>query len=76
MQTVNSRNARTQFSALLDTAATEPVEITRAGGKTSAVLMSRQDYDEYQALKRAQLEAEIDFIIDRHAHTFDALADR
>ncbi|EJG5414301.1 type II toxin-antitoxin system Phd/YefM family antitoxin [Salmonella enterica] len=73
MQSINSRKARDTFSATLEQAIIEPLEVTRTGGKESVVMLSKR---EYEAMKRAQLEAEMDFILERHEHTFTALADR
>lgn len=72
MQSINSRKAREAFSATLEQAIAEPLEITRTGGKESVVMLSKR---EFEAMKRAQLESEMDIILKRHGDTFTALAD-
>ncbi|MDJ0021704.1 MULTISPECIES: type II toxin-antitoxin system Phd/YefM family antitoxin [Pantoea] len=73
MNTVNSRAARDTWAATLDAALVEPIEVTRNGGKESVVMLSKS---EFESLKRIQLEKDMDYILDRHANTFKALADR
>ncbi|HDS4345650.1 TPA: type II toxin-antitoxin system Phd/YefM family antitoxin [Enterobacter hormaechei subsp. steigerwaltii] len=70
MQTVTSAELRNTLAAVMDEA--EPVLITRRGAE-SKVLISEA---EYRALKEAKFNAEFDFLLNRHAHTFAALADR
>ncbi|MEK9496761.1 type II toxin-antitoxin system Phd/YefM family antitoxin [Photorhabdus sp. P32] len=73
MRTYTSTQARTNISALLDTAVNgEPVEITRRNG-SAAVVISKAEYENY---RNAKLDAEFDHIMQRHGHTVEALTDR
>ncbi|WP_413732770.1 type II toxin-antitoxin system prevent-host-death family antitoxin [Sodalis sp. RH20] len=69
MQTYTSA----KISTVLDTALKgEPVEITRRDG-SAAILISKAEFDAYQ---NAKLDAEFDALMQRHAHTVQALTDR
>lgn len=70
MQTVTSAHLRDNLASVLDTR--EPVEITRRGHDPKVLI----SMDEYKALKKAQFDAEFDFITGRIAGTLKALADR
>ncbi|EHT8816915.1 type II toxin-antitoxin system Phd/YefM family antitoxin [Salmonella enterica] len=72
MQTITSSKARTEFKSTFEAATAAPVEVVRRDGETVVMLSKR----EYLELKKASLDAEIDYLIDRHAHTLKALADR
>ncbi|MGM3162973.1 type II toxin-antitoxin system Phd/YefM family antitoxin [Dickeya undicola] len=73
MKTYTITEARQNIATVIDTAASgEPVEITRRNG-TSAVLIPKAEFEAYQ---NARLDAEFDFIMQRHGHTVKALADR
>ena len=50
----------------------EPIEITRRDG-TSNVLISKAEYETFM---NAKLDAEFDFIMQRHGRTVKALTDR
>jgi prevent-host-death family protein len=56
---VAALDAKNRFGELLDAAQREPVTIEKHG-KPVAVVMSRAEYDELQAMKLAALRAEID----------------
>jgi len=57
----------------MDAAASgEPIEITRRDG-TSNVLISKAEYETFM---NAKLDAEFDFIMQRHGRTVKALTDR
>ncbi|MGM3190176.1 type II toxin-antitoxin system Phd/YefM family antitoxin [Dickeya dadantii subsp. dieffenbachiae] len=73
MKTYTITEARQNIATVIDTAASgEPVEIKRRDG-TSAVLIPKAEFEAYQ---KARLDAEFDFIMQRHGHTLKALADR
>lgn len=68
-----SSQARANIAAVLDSAiGGEPVEITRRDGGV-AVVISKAEFDEF---KNAKLDAEFDFIMQRHGKTIKALTDR
>lgn len=73
MKTINSEAMREAFAPTLDAATAEPIEITRTAGSESIVMLAKSRYD---ALMRSELDADMDFILERHAATFEALADR
>ncbi|CDL79423.1 MULTISPECIES: type II toxin-antitoxin system Phd/YefM family antitoxin [Xenorhabdus] len=73
MRTYTSTQARANIAEVLDTAAHgEPVEITRRDG-SSAVVISKAEFDAWQ---NAKLDAEFDSIMQRHGHTIEALTNR
>ena len=58
MRSMAALEAKTRFGELLDAAQREPVTIEKHG-RPVAVMMSTDDYRELQALKLANLRAEI-----------------
>ncbi|ADI78281.1 MULTISPECIES: type II toxin-antitoxin system Phd/YefM family antitoxin [Pantoea] len=73
MRSYTTTEARQNIAEVMDTAtAGEPVEITRRDG-SSAVLISRDDFNAWQ---EAKLDAEFADIMGRHSRTVKALADR
>jgi len=58
MKTIPSTEAKTNFGMLLDTAQREPVRVSRQG-RSVAVMMSMQEYEEYEALKFERLQQDI-----------------
>ena len=73
MMTYTSTQARANISAVLDAATSgEPVEIIRRDG-SAAVVISKADFEAYQ---KSKLDAEFDFIMQRHGRTVEALTDR
>jgi prevent-host-death family protein len=58
MQTISAHEAKARFGQLLDAARTEPVTIEKHG-RPVAVLVSKQEYDDIQEVKLAQLRAEV-----------------
>lgn len=71
MKTIDSSAANAAWDATFDTALNEPVEITRKG--ESVVMVSGRLYE---ALQQALLEKDMAYLLERHAGTFKALADR
>lgn len=59
MQNVSAHDAKTRFGQLLDTARREPVVIERHG-RAVAVVLSKEEYDELNAIKLQHLRTEID----------------
>lgn len=73
MRTYTTSQARQNIAEVMEVAtAGEPVEITRRDG-SSAVLISRDDFNMWQ---KAKLDAEFAEIMGRHGRTIKALADR
>jgi len=73
MRSYSTSEARQNIAAVMDAAASgEPVEITRRDG-TANVLISKAEYEEFL---NAKLDAEFDFMMQRHGHTVKALSDR
>lgn len=58
MQSLSAHEAKARFGQLLDTARREPIVIERHG-RAVAVVLSKEDYDELNAIKLQQLQAEI-----------------
>ena len=58
MQTISAHEAKARFGQLLEAARTEPVTIEKHG-RPVAVLVSKQEYDDNQTAKLAQLRAEV-----------------
>ena len=58
MKTIPSTEAKTNFGMLLDTAQREPVRVSKQG-RSVAVMMSIQDYEEYEELKLLRLKSDI-----------------
>ncbi len=59
MKTMSANEAKKHFGELLDTARREPVTVEKHG-RPVAVMMSAEDYDEYQKAKLDRLRAEVD----------------
>jgi prevent-host-death family protein len=59
MQYVSAHDAQARFDQLLDEAWREPVVIERHG-RAVAVVVSKDEYDELNAIKLRQLRTEID----------------
>jgi prevent-host-death family protein len=58
MRSIGALEAKNRFGELLDTARREPVTIEKHG-RPVAVMLSTEDYHEFEALKLAQLRGEI-----------------
>jgi prevent-host-death family protein len=58
MKTIPSTEAKTNFGKLLDTAQREPVRVSKQG-RSVAVMMSMQEYEEYESLKFERLRQDI-----------------
>ena len=58
MHSVSAHDAKTRFGQLLDTARREPVVIERHG-RAVAVVLSKEDFDELNAMKLERLRTEI-----------------
>ncbi|NEX23186.1 type II toxin-antitoxin system Phd/YefM family antitoxin [Thiorhodococcus mannitoliphagus] len=58
MQSLSAHDAKARFGHLLDTARREPVVIERHG-RAVAVVISKEEYDELNAIKLQQLRAEM-----------------
>lgn len=58
MQNISAHDAKARFGQLLDTARREPVVIERHG-RAVAVVLSKEDFDELNAIKLKQLRTEI-----------------
>ncbi len=73
MRTMNYSEVRQNLASALETAATgTPVTITRRGHK-SAVIISAEEFERYQA---AKLDAEFDAIMSVHGNEIRELADK
>ena len=73
MHTMNYSEVRQNLAAALETASSgTPVTITRRGHK-SAVIISAEEFERYQA---AKLDAEFDAIMAVHGNEIRALADK
>jgi prevent-host-death family protein len=58
MQNISAHDAKARFGQLLDTARREPLVIERHG-RAVAVVLSKEEYDELNAIKLQHLRAEI-----------------
>lgn len=58
MQTMSANDAKARFGQMLDAARREPVTIEKHG-RAVAVVMSKEDYDEIEAMKLERLRAEV-----------------
>ena len=58
MQNMSAHDAKARFGQLLDTARFEPVTINKHG-RAVAVVMSKEEFDSFEALKLEKLRAEI-----------------
>lgn len=63
MKTIPSTEAKTNFGMLLDTAQREPVRVSKQG-RSVAVMMSMQEYKEYEELKFERLRQDIQLGLD------------
>ncbi|QMI03559.1 type II toxin-antitoxin system Phd/YefM family antitoxin [Citrobacter sp. RHB25-C09] len=73
MRTMNYSEARQNLASALESASTgTPVTITRRGHK-SAVIISAEEFERYQA---AKLDAEFDAIMGIHGSEIRELADK
>jgi len=64
MKTMPAGEAKNKFGVLMDTAQREAVAISKKG-RTAAVVLPVQEYEEYQALKLERLRREIKIGIDQ-----------
>ena len=64
MKTMPAGKAKNQFGVLMDTAQREAVAISKKG-RTAAIVLPVQEYEEYQALKLERLRREIKIGIDQ-----------
>ncbi|MDJ0023629.1 hypothetical protein QM543_10065 [Pantoea eucrina] len=71
MKIINSSSAHAAWNATIDTALNEPVKITRQG--ESVVMVSGSLYE---ALQQLLLEKDMEYLLERYAGIFKALADR
>ncbi|HBS27304.1 MAG TPA: prevent-host-death family protein [Gammaproteobacteria bacterium] len=58
MQSISANDAKARFGQLLDASRREPVTIEKHG-RAVAVVMSKEDYDEIQAMKLERLRSEV-----------------
>jgi len=58
MQTMSAHEAKARFGQLLDAARAEPVTIEKHG-RPVVVLVSKEEFDDLQAIKLQQLRAEV-----------------
>lgn len=58
MPTMSANDAKARFGQMLDVARREPVTIEKHG-RAVAVVISKEDYDEMEAMKLERLRAEI-----------------
>ena len=58
MQSMSAHDAKARFGQLLDTARREPVTIEKHG-RAVAVVMSKEDFDDIEAMKLERLRAEV-----------------
>ena len=64
MKEIPAAQAKTNFGALIDSAQREPATISR-NGRPVAVVMSVQEFEEYQALKLDRLRREVQIGLDQ-----------
>lgn len=64
MKQIPAAQAKTNFGALIDSAQREPAMISR-NGRPVAVVMSVQEFEEYQALKLDRLRREVQIGLDQ-----------
>jgi prevent-host-death family protein len=64
MKTMPAGEAKNKFGVLMDTAQREAVAISKKG-RTAAVVLPVQEYEEYQTLKLERLRREIKIGIDQ-----------
>lgn len=58
MQSMSAHDAKARFGQLLDAARREPVTIEKHG-RAVAVVMSKEDFDDIEAMKLERLRAEV-----------------
>ncbi|TDJ15050.1 MAG: type II toxin-antitoxin system Phd/YefM family antitoxin [Gammaproteobacteria bacterium] len=58
MQSMSAHDAKARFGELLDAARREPVTIEKHG-RAVAVVMSKEDFDDIEAMKLEHLRAEV-----------------
>lgn len=63
MQHVSAHDAKARFGALLDAARREPVAIEKHG-RAVAVVISKEEYDDIEAMKLERLRLEVQMAID------------
>jgi prevent-host-death family protein len=64
MKTMPAGEAKNKFGLLMDTVQREAVAISKKG-RTAAVVVSVQEYEEYKALKLEQLRREVKIGLDQ-----------
>ena len=63
MQSISAHDAKARFGQLLDAARLEPVTINKHG-RAVAVILSKEEFDAFEAIKLDQLRTEIQKGID------------
>lgn len=63
MQRISAHDAKTRFGQMLDAARREPVTIEKHG-RPVAVVMSKEEFDDIEAMKLELLRAEVQIGID------------
>ena len=58
MRSMSARDAKARFGQLLDAARREPVTIEKHG-RAVAIVMSKEDFDDIEAMKLERLRAEV-----------------
>ena len=66
MQQFSARDAKARFGALLDTARREPVAIEKHG-RAVAVVISKEEFDDIEAMRLERLRSEVQRGIDSSA---------
>ena len=66
MQRFSAHEAKTRFGTLLDTARREPVVIEKHG-RAVAVVLSKEEFDDIEAMKLERLRSEVQRGIDASA---------
>ena len=66
MQTFSAHDAKARFGALIDAARRAPVTIEKHG-RAVAVLLSKEEYDEIEAMKLERLRLELQVGLDAGA---------
>jgi prevent-host-death family protein len=67
MKTMPAGEAKNKFGVLMDTVQREAVAISKKG-RTAAVVLSVQEYEEYIALKLERLRREVNIGLDQIEH--------
>ncbi len=63
MRSMSAHDAKARFGQLLDAARREPVTIEKHG-RAVAIVMSKEDFDDIEAMKLERLRAEVRFGIE------------